>query len=200
MSDIVKVGQQVPEFEMETFDPVRMQFGKISLAENKAKGKWTVLVFYPADYTFVCPTELADVARLNEEIEKAGAVVVSVSTDTKFAHMAWQREEKLLKGVKYLMGADASQKVSKLFGVLDEETGLALRGTFIISPDGRLTGSEVNFFNVGRSAEELLRKVKANVYLAKHPNEACPANWKEGQKTLTPGESLVGRVAEVLAN
>lgn len=200
MSDVIKVGQQVPEFEMETFDPVRMQFGKVSLAENKAKGKWTVLVFYPADYTFVCPTELADVARLNDEIEKAGAMVVSVSTDTKFAHMAWQREEKLLKGVRYLMGADPNQKVSKLFGVLDEATGLALRGTFIISPDGRLTGSEINFFNVGRSAEELLRKIKANVYLAKHPNEACPANWKEGQKTLTPGESLVGRVAEVLAN
>jgi peroxiredoxin (alkyl hydroperoxide reductase subunit C) len=200
MSDVVKVGETVPNFELEVFNPANSQFGKVSLDELKAKGKWTVLVFYPADYTFVCTTELADVARYNAEIEKSGAVVISVSTDTKFAHMAWQREEGLLKDVRYLMGADANHAVSRLFGVLDEKAGLALRGTFIISPDGRLTGSEVNFFNVGRSAEELVRKVKANVYLAKHPNEACPANWKEGQKTLAPNEAMVGRVAQALAN
>jgi alkyl hydroperoxide reductase subunit AhpC len=200
MSDIVavKVGDYVPNFEMEVYDPAQFQFGKVSLDELKKQGKWTILVFYPADYTFVCPTELADVARINAQIEKAGAIVISVSTDTKFVHMAWRREEKLLQHVRYLMGADTTQKVSRLFGVLDEATGLSLRGTFIISPDGKLTGSEVNFFNVGRSAEELLRKIDANVYLAKHPNEACPANWKEGQKTLTPSEALVGRVAEAL--
>ena len=195
---VVKVGEAVPGFELEVFDPSRHEFGKISLDELKKKGLWTILVFYPADYTFVCPTELADVARVHPQIEKAGAVVISISTDTKFVHMAWQREEKLLKDVRYLMGADTTQKVSRLFGVLDESTGLSLRGTFLISPEGKLTGSEINFFNVGRSAEELVRKVKANVYLAKHPNEACPANWKEGQKTLTPNESLVGRVAEAL--
>lgn len=98
------------------------------------------------------------------------------------------------------MGADPTQAVSRLFGVLDEESGLALRGTFIISPEGKLAGSEVNFFNVGRNADELARKVYANIYLSHHPEEACPANWKEGEKTLTPGAGMVGRVAEALAN
>ncbi|HMX94964.1 MAG TPA: redoxin domain-containing protein, partial [Elusimicrobiota bacterium] len=125
--------------------------------------------------------------------------VLGVSRDTKFVHLAWRREEKLLKDVRYPLAADPTGAVSRLFGVLDEASGLAFRGTFIIAPDGKLTGSEVNFFNVGRSAEELLRKVKANVYLAKHPQEACPANWSEGAKTLKPGANLVGRVAEALA-
>jgi peroxiredoxin (alkyl hydroperoxide reductase subunit C) len=114
--------------------------------------------------------------------------------------MAWQREEKLLKDVKYLMGADPNQAVSRMFGVLDEASGLALRGTFIINPDGLLVASEVNYYNVGRNADELARKIAANVYLSTHPNEACPANWKQGQKTLTPGAGLVGRVHEALAN
>jgi NADH-dependent peroxiredoxin subunit C len=198
MSDTVKVGQSVPDFEMEVFDPKRNDFGKVSLADLKKQGKWTVLVFYPADYTFVCPTELADVAVKHEEISKAGAEVISVSTDTKFTHLAWHREEKLMNGVKYLMGADTTGKVSRLFGVYDDASGLALRGTFIIAPDGRLASSEVNFYNVGRSAEELARKVAANAYLAKHPEEVCPANWKAGAKTLKPGASMVGRVAEAL--
>jgi NADH-dependent peroxiredoxin subunit C len=197
-NQIVKVGDTVPEFEMEVFDPVRNDFGNIALSELKKQKKWTVLVFYPADYTFVCPTELADVAEKQDELAKAGATVISVSTDTKFVHMAWHREEKLMKGVRYLMGADANGRMSRLFGVMDEATGLALRGTFIISPEGKLVASEVNFYNVGRSAEELARKVKANVYLAKHPEEACPANWQEGAKTLKPGAGLVGRVGDVL--
>lgn len=198
MSETVKVGQVVPDFEMDVFDPKRNDFGKISLSGIKKQGKWTVLVFYPADYTFVCPTELADLATKQDDLAKAGVEVISVSTDTHFVHLAWHREEKLMKDVKYLMGADPNGKVSRLFGVYDEESGLDLRGTFIIAPDGKLASSEVNFFNVGRNADELVRKVKANVYLAKHPEEACPANWKEGAKTLKPGASMVGRVAEAL--
>lgn len=198
MTDTVKVGQIVPDFEMEVFDPKRSDFGKISFADLKKQNKWTVLVFYPADYTFVCPTELADVADRLDALVKAGAEVISVSTDTKFVHMAWQREEKLLTGVKYLMGADPTGKVSRLFGVYDEASGLALRGTFIIAPDGKLASSEVNFYNVGRNASELLRKTQANSYLAKHPDEACPANWNEGKKTLKPGAGMVGRVSEAL--
>ncbi|HMX43034.1 MAG TPA: peroxiredoxin [Elusimicrobiota bacterium] len=194
----VRVGQTVPDFEMDTFDPVEGGFGKMSLAENKKAKKWTVLVFYPADYTFVCPTELADVADQHTELTKAGAAVFSVSTDTNFVHMAWQREEKLLKNVKYSMAADPTGKVSRLFGVYDDASGLALRGTFIIAPDGKLASGEVNFFNVGRNAAELLRKVQANAYLAKHPEEVCPANWKQGGKTLKPGAQMVGRVAEAL--
>ena len=194
----VRVGQTVPDVEMDTFDPVEGGFGKMSLAENKKAKKWTVLVFYPADYTFVCPTELADVADQHAELAKAGAAVFSVSTDTNFVHMAWQREEKLLKNVKYSMAADPTGKVSRLFGVYDDASGLALRGTFIIAPDGKLASGEVNFFNVGRNAAELLRKVQANAYLAKHPEEVCPANWKQGGKTLKPGAQMVGRVAEAL--
>lgn len=194
----VRVGQTVPDFEMDTFDPVEHGFGKMSLAENKKAKKWTVLVFYPADYTFVCPTELADVAEQHAELTKAGAAVFSVSTDTNFVHMAWQREETLLKNVKYPMAADPTGKVSRLFGVYDDASGLALRGTFIIAPDGKLASGEINFFNVGRNAAELLRKVQANAYLAKHPEEVCPANWKQGGKTLKPGAQMVGRVGDAL--
>jgi peroxiredoxin (alkyl hydroperoxide reductase subunit C) len=128
----------------------------------------------------------------------AGAEVISVSTDTKFVHLAWHREEKLMKNVTYPMGADPTGKVSRLFGVYDEGTGLALRGTFIINPEGKLVASEVNFYNVGRSANELVRKVKASVHCAAHPDEACPANWSQGGKTLKPGAGLVGRVAEAM--
>jgi peroxiredoxin (alkyl hydroperoxide reductase subunit C) len=164
----------------------------------KKQKKWTVLVFYPADYTFVCPTELADLAKKQDELGKAGATVISVSTDTKFVHMAWHREEKLMKDVRYMMGADPTGKVSRLFGVYDEASGLAYRGTFLINPDGKLASAEVNLNNVGRNAEELVRKFKAFVYASSHPEEACPANWNEGQKTLKPGSNLVGRVSEAL--
>lgn len=196
----VKVGEIVPNFDMEIFDPNKGDFGKVSLEELKRNRKWTVLFFYPADYTFVCPTELKDLADKHDTLKKAGAEVISVSTDTKFVHLAWQREEKLLSKVAYLMGADPTGKVSRLFGVYDEATGLALRGTFIISPEGKLTNSEVNFYNVGRNVEELVREMKANAYLATHPEEACPANWSEGKKTLKPGAKLVGRVAEAVAS
>lgn len=199
MAEQVNVGDMVPDFEMEIYDPQKKDFGKVSLASLKRERKWTILVFYPADYTFVCPTELSDLADKYEEIKKAGAEVISVSTDTKFVHLAWQREEKLLHDVHYLMAADPTGKVSRLFGVYDEATGLALRGTFIISPDGKLAASEVNFYNVGRNAAELARKIQANSYLANHPDEACPANWSEGKKTLKPGASLVGRVAEAVS-
>jgi len=199
MSDIVRVGQDVPDFEMETFDPKKGDFATVSLKELKKARKWTVLFFYPADYTFVCPTELADLATQSEALTKAGAEVISVSTDNKFVHLAWQREEKLLSNVKYQMASDATGRVSRLFGVFNEENGLDYRGTFIISPDGKLVASEVNFYNVGRNAAELLRKVKANVYLSSHPEEACPANWSEGAKTLKPGAKLVGKVADALS-
>lgn len=121
-----------------------------------------------------------------------------MSTDTKFVHLAWQKEEKLLEKVKYPMGADRTGKLSKLFGVYDEETGHALRGTFIISPEGKLLGSEVNFYNVGRNSEELLRKIQASTYLATYGQEACPARWKPGAKTLKPSAEMVGKVYEAL--
>jgi peroxiredoxin (alkyl hydroperoxide reductase subunit C) len=128
-----------------------------------------------------------------------GAALITVSTDTEFVHLAWKRDEKELGEVKYLMGADPTGKVSRLFGVYDESSGLALRGTFIISPDGTLFNSEVNFYNMGRNIDELMRKFKANMYLARKANEGCPSKWKdEGDKTLRPGPEMVGKVHEAL--
>lgn len=198
MNEVVRVGQVVPDFEIETYEPAKGDFGKLSTQEIKAKKQWLILVFYPADFTFVCPTELEDLAEKYEQLKKLGCEVVSVSTDTKFSHLAWQQSEGLLKKVKYPMGADPTGKVSRLFGVYDEGTGLALRGTFIINPEGKLVGSEVNFYNVGRNADELLRKIKAFTYVAKHPEEVCPAKWDEGKKTLKPSSKIVGKVADAL--
>jgi peroxiredoxin (alkyl hydroperoxide reductase subunit C) len=195
---ILTIGAEVPNFEIETYDPVEREFGKVALDKLKKLDKWTILVFYPADFTFVCPTELADLAEKHEALKKLGAEVISVSTDTKFSHLAWRDGEKLLSKVKYLMGADPTGAISKMFGVYDHATGLALRGTFVIDPQGRLVSSEINFYNVGRNAEELVRKMEANAYLMKHPNEACPAKWQQGGKTLKPSEKLVGKVYEAL--
>lgn len=200
MSDIrcVTVGTEVPNFELEVYDPEQREFSKISLAELKAQKKWTVLVFYPADFTFVCPTELADISEKHAALQKLGAEVISVSTDTKYTHMAWRDAERLLSGVKYLMGADPTRALSHLFGVYDRVSGLSLRGTFVINPEGMLVSSEVNYYNVGRNAEELVRKVEANVHLMAHPDEACPANWTKGGKTLKPNSAMVGKVYEAL--
>lgn len=194
----LQVGQNVPDFIMETYEPTDYGFGTVSLEQLKKAGKWTVLVFYPADFTFVCSTELGDLADEYDELTAAGAEVVTVSTDTVYTHLAWKREEKFLENAKYPMAADPTGTVAKLFGVYDYGTGLALRGTFIISPEGKLVASEVNFYNVGRNAKELLRKLKASVYVAAHPAEACPARWEAGDKTLTPGPKLVGHVYEAL--
>ena len=196
----VSVGTLVPNFEMETYEPSHGDFGKVSLADIKKEGKWTILVFYPADFTFVCPTELADLAEQQVKLAELGAHVIAVSTDTKFAHMVWRNTEGLMKNVKYTLAADTTGAVSRLFGVYDAATGLALRGTFIINPEGKLVTSEVNFYNVGRNAEELVRKMEANVHLIANPNEACPAKWTPGAKTLRPGIELVGNVAAAMAN
>ena len=129
-----------------------------------------------------------------------GCDVVTVSTDTQFVHLAWQRSEKELANVKYSMAADRTGKVSRMFGVMDEATGHALRGTFVISPEGKLLNSEVNFYNMGRNIDELMRKFKANIYMGKKTNEVCPSKWKdEGDKTLVnPGAKMVGKVHEAL--
>jgi len=194
----VGVGQDVPEFKLETYEPSSGSFGEVNFADLKKGGKWTILVFYPADFTFVCPTELADLAAQEAKLTELGAKVVSVSTDTKFSHLAWCQAEKLMDDVKYTMAADTTGLVSSLFGVYDEETGLALRGTFVINPEGKLVSSQVNFYNVGRNMEERRRIMEANAHCAANPDEACPAKWAPGAKTLTPSEGLVGNVYEAL--
>ncbi len=194
----VAIGQDVADFEMETYEPETGRFDKFSLAEAKNNKKWVILVFYPADFTFVCPTELADLADKQDELKKLDCEIVAISTDTKFAHYSWSHQEKLLENVKYHMGADTKANVSELFGVYDYETGLAMRGTFIINPDGVLVSSEINYYNVGRNADELLRKIKGFQHVRGNPAEVCPAKWQPGAKTLTPSEEIVGKVYEAL--
>ncbi len=192
------IGSKVQDQQFKVYDPQDCGFSDMSLKSVQDQGKWTVFVFYPADFTFVCPTELADLANRHAELEKLGCEVISVSTDTEFTHLAWRTDERLLENVKFKMAADPTGKLSRYFGVYDENTGLALRGTFVINPEGVLVSSEINFYNVGRNADELVRKVQANVYLKDHPAEACPAKWNPGDKTLTPSEKLVGKVYEDL--
>ncbi|MFT5434374.1 MAG: alkyl hydroperoxide reductase subunit AhpC [Myxococcota bacterium] len=196
----IQVGQQVPDFTLDTYLPETGDFGQVSLEQLKADGKWTVLVFYPADFTFVCATEFAALAEQHDKLKGLGAEVITVSTDTKFVHLAWQREEISLKDAKFAMGADPSGTVSRLFGVYDPASGVDFRGTFVINPQGMLLNAEVNVLNIGRNMVELVRKVEGDIYLAEHGDEACPANWTPGKKTLRPGADLVGRVGQALAD
>lgn len=198
-SKVLKVGEKVPDFEIDVYLPNRKDFAKTKFSDIFKKGNWLILFFYPADYTFVCPTELADTGGRYDELKKEGAELISMSTDTHFVHYAWQSAEKLLSNIKFPMGADPTHIISKTFGVYDEATGLALRGTFIIDPDGTLRASEVNYFPVGRNADELLRKLRAFKYVRENPANVCPAKWEPGKKVLTPGKELVGKVGEKLA-
>lgn len=157
-------------------------------------GKWSVFVFYPADFTFVCPTELEDLADNYAEFQKYGVEVFSVSTDTHFAHKAWHDTSEAIGKVNYPMLADPTHQLARNFQVLIEEEGLALRGTFIVDPNGVIKTMEVHDNGIGRDAKELLRKVKAAQYIAKNPNEVCPAKWEEGAKTLAPSLDLVGKI------
>lgn len=195
----IQVGQNVPNFKLQTFMPSTGEFGEITLDALKTQKKWTILFFYPADFTFVCATEFAALGEKYAEFQKNGAEIITVSKDTKFTHLAWFQSEGELANIKYVMGSDTTGDVAKLFGVYDNGSGLALRGTFLISPEGKLTNAEVNFYNVGRNVEELMRKLQANIYLSKNPAEVCPAKWqKAGDKTLKPSSKLVGKVHEAL--
>ncbi|QGZ40201.1 peroxiredoxin (alkyl hydroperoxide reductase subunit C) [Pseudoduganella flava] len=166
----------------------------IDLSEESLKGKWSVFVFYPADFTFVCPTELEDLADNYAEFQKLGVEVYGISTDTHFAHKAWHDTSDAIKKVNYPLIGDPTGLLSRNFQVMIEEEGLALRGTFVINPDGFIKVMEVHDNGIGRDATELLRKVKAAQYVASHPGEVCPAKWTEGAATLTPSLDLVGKI------
>lgn len=166
----------------------------IDVSDGDLKGKWSVVFFYPADFTFVCPTELEDLADHYEEFKKRGVEIYSVSTDTHFTHKAWHDTSESIKKIQYPMIGDPTGTISRNFGVYIEDRGLADRGTFVIDPQGRIQIVEINAEGVGRNASELLRKVKAAQYIAEHPGEVCPANWEEGEKTLEPSLDLVGKI------
>ncbi|HET6555612.1 MAG TPA: alkyl hydroperoxide reductase subunit C [Dyella sp.] len=166
----------------------------VDVTDATLKGKWSVVVFYPADFTFVCPTELEDLADHYEQFQKLGVEIYAVSTDTHFAHKAWHDTSDAIKKVQYTMIGDPTGAITRNFEVMIEEEGLALRGTFLINPEGQIKLCEIHDNGIGRDASELLRKVKAAQYVASHPGEVCPAKWKEGEKTLKPSLSLVGKI------
>ncbi|UNL84992.1 alkyl hydroperoxide reductase subunit C [Priestia koreensis] len=166
----------------------------IEVTEENMKGKWSVVCFYPADFTFVCPTELADLQKEYATLKDLGVEVYSVSTDTHFTHKAWHDHSEAISSIEYVMIGDPSQKISRNFEVLNEEEGLADRGTFIIDPDGVIQTVEINAGGIGRDASTLVNKIKAAQYVRKNPGEVCPAKWEEGGETLTPGLDLVGKI------
>ena len=181
--------------EIKPFTAQSYKDGKfVTVSDADLKGKWSVVFFYPADFTFVCPTELGDLADLYPEFQKLGVEIYSVSTDTHFTHKAWHDTSDTIKKIQYPMLADPTHLISRNFGVLIEEAGLADRGTFVIDPEGKIQIVEINAGGVGRDAAELLRKVKAAQYVAAHPGEVCPAKWQEGDATLAPSLDLVGKI------
>ena len=181
--------------KIKPFKATAYQNGKfIDVSDETVSGKWSVFVFYPADFTFVCPTELEDLAENYAAFQKAGVEVYSVSTDTQFSHKAWHDTSEAIGKVQYPMIADPTHVLARNFEVLIEEEGMALRGTFVVNPEGEIKVMEVHDNGIGRVASELLRKVKAAQYIAAHPGEVCPAKWEEGAKTLTPSLDLVGKI------
>ncbi len=187
---MVKIGHKIPEFELSAYH--NNDIKKIKISEYK--GKWLVLLFYPADFTFICPTELEDAANHYEEFQKAGAEVLSVSTDTVYAHKAWRDVSPAIKKIKFPMIADPTGNLCREFGTYMDEAGLSLRGSFIIDPDGVLKAYEIHDNSIGRSAKEILRKVQAAKFVRENKGEVCPASWEPGKKTLKPGLDLVGKI------
>ncbi|OQW51017.1 MAG: peroxiredoxin [Proteobacteria bacterium SG_bin7] len=184
------INTKVPEFKVQAYQDERFRM----VTHGDLIGKWSIFFFYPADFTFVCPTELGDMADKYEAFKKMGVEVYSVSTDTHFTHKAWHDTSETIKKIRYPMLADPTGHLSRAFGVYIEEDGLAYRGTFLVNPDGLIKIAEVNDNGIGRNADELLRKVQAAQFVASHPNEVCPAKWRPGEKTLKPGLDLVGKI------
>ncbi len=181
--------------QVKPFKSTAYKNGKfVDVSDADLKGKWSVVVFYPADFTFVCPTELEDLANNQAEFDKLGVQVFSVSTDTHFSHKAWHDSSEAIGKIKYTMIGDPTGVITRNFEVMREDQGLADRGTFIIDPNGVIQALEITAEGIGRNATDLLRKVKAAQYVAAHPGEVCPAKWEEGAKTLTPSLDLVGKI------
>ncbi len=166
----------------------------VPVSDADLKGKWSVVFFYPADFTFVCPTELGDLADHYETFQKLGVEIYSVSTDTHFTHKAWHDASDTIKKIQYPMIGDPTGAITRNFEVMIEEEGLALRGTFVINPEGQIKVVETNDLGIGRSATELIRKVQAAQYVATHDGEVCPAAWQPGAETLAPSLDLVGKI------
>jgi NADH-dependent peroxiredoxin subunit C len=187
---MVKIGEQIPEFELDAYH--KDKFTKVKLSDYK--GKWLVLLFYPADFTYVCPTELEEAAEYYDEFKKSDAEILSISTDTHFVHKAWHDVSPAIKKITYPMVADPCGDMCKAFGTYIEGVGLSLRASFIIDPDGVAKAYEIHDNSIGRSIEEILRKLQASKFVREADGEVCPAKWKPGGKTLKPGIDLVGKI------
>ena len=184
------INAQAPEFKVQAF-----QKGEFKTVSNEdIKGKWAIFFFYPADFTFVCPTELVDLAGKYEELKKMGVEVFSVSCDTHFVHKAWYDTSDSIKKINYTMLADPLAVLAKGFGVYKEDEGVAYRGTFLVDPEGKIKIAEIQDNSIGRNADELVRKVSAAQFVESHPGEVCPAKWKQGEETLKPSIDLVGKL------
>lgn len=184
------IGQTLPEIEFHYFHHDKEQKAPASTF----RGKWMILFFYPADFTFVCPTELEEMADHYAEFQALNAEVFSVSTDTVFVHKAWHDNSPAIRKIDFPMVADPTGKLSQILGIYIPEEGLSLRGSFIIDPDGVIQAYEVHSNNIGRSATELIRKLQAAIFVRENGGEVCPANWHPGSKTLKPGMDLVGKI------
>ena len=179
------------EWQVEAYQTGRF----IEISSKDLAGKWNVFFFYPADFTFVCPTELGDLQDFYAELQGLGVNVYSVSTDTHFTHKAWADASETIKKITYPMIGDSAHTLSaNMFGVLDRKTGLANRATFVVNPDGEIVIVELTSDGIGRNASELVRKIKAAIYTRDNPGEACPAKWAQGAATLKPSLDLVGKI------
>ena len=193
---IAKIDTKAPTFDLPFYDPKADTDGKISSEE--LEGKWFVLFYYPADFTFVCPTELKDMAEQEAKFKELDVEILAISTDTVFSHRAWVKHERLMEGFPYKMLADHSTEVAYNYNLLDEESGIAGRGTYVVDPDGIIRTIEVASGALGRNSEELIRKIEALQYMRANPTQACPARWSVWAKTLTPDIKIAGEVYEAL--
>ena len=183
------INKEILPFTAQAYDPKNDEFKEVS--QDDLKGSWSVVCFYPADFSFVCPTELEDLQNQYSQLQDLGVNVFSVSTDTHFVHKAWHDHSDAISKIQYTMIGDPSQIITRNFDVLDEEAGLAQRGTFIVDPDGVVQAAEINADGIGRDASTLVNKIKAAQYVRQHPGEVCPAKWEEGSESLQPGLDLV---------
>lgn len=184
------INSQLPEFKVQAYHNGAFK----TVTSDDVKGKWAVFFFYPADFTFVCPTELVDVADRYEQLQSMNVEVYSVSTDSHFVHKAWHDASETIRKIQYPMLADPTGALSRAFGVMIESEGMAYRGTFLVNPEGQIKIAEIHDNGIGRDASELLRKIEAAQFVATHDGEVCPAKWKKGDETIKPSIDLVGKI------
>ncbi len=189
---MVNIGEKAPDFEAEAYQNGEIK--TVKLYDYIEQDRWVVLAFYPADFTFVCPTELEELAEYYDEFQKEGAEILGISTDTVYVHFAWAQTSPAIKKIRYPLVADPAGKICRNYETYIEDLGLSWRATFIIDPDGKIVHMEKHDLSIGRSATEILRRLKASKYTKEHPGEVCPASWEPGKETLKVSSELIGKL------